>query len=75
MKIETTFGGIAVTVDYDIVRGQKAITNRAPEDCQEGFPDMVTINSVTTTGDISEIMRDTQLVALAEKIEKQLRAA
>jgi hypothetical protein len=53
-------GRAMVEVEFDFDRGQREIVNSAPEDCEPGYPDQVTIYSIKLTaplvfsGDVSE---------------------
>jgi hypothetical protein len=41
------FGESKVDVEYEFQAGQRAILNRAPEDCQPGYPNSITISGIT----------------------------
>ncbi|MDB5733265.1 MAG: hypothetical protein JWQ03_3160 [Variovorax sp.] len=41
------FGDSKIDVDYEFEAGQRAILNRAPEDCQPGYPDSITVCGIT----------------------------
>lgn len=58
---------IMLDVDFDYEPGQKAILNRAPEDCQPGYAPYVEVCKVFHKGeDITDLLDEDDCEAIAD---------